>query len=152
MATAWRWRAFGQGERVDAWWPCAPRLARATAFACAVALVYGTCRACCTAGCRGNRPYPSMPGWLAAYFVSLTVLDPFAAVLLLRRRRAGLALGCTVLLTDAAAYGHANYVLDATSGLTFGRVGQGVITALALSLTLAATQLWSAPRPHPASR
>jgi len=72
---------------------------------------------------------------------------PLAAVLLLRRRWAGLALGCTKLLTDATANGYANYVLDDIAGLTVGRVGHGVISALALSLTLAATQLWSVPRP-----
>ncbi len=92
---------------MDAWWPWpwpwpwAPRTARAAAFTCALALVYGTVVHVVHLAMGGTDPYPSMPRWLAAYFVSLTVLDPLAAVLLLQRRRAGLALGCTVLLTDA---------------------------------------------------
>ncbi len=137
---------------MDAWWPGAPRTARAAAFTCALALVYGTVVHVVHLAMGGTAPYPSMPRWLAAYFVSLTVLDPLAAVLLLQRRRAGLALGCTVLLTDAAANGYANYVLDDTAGLTVGRVGHGVISALALSLTLAAAQLWSVPRPGSTGR
>ena len=90
----------------------------------------------------GWDPYPSVPGWLAVYFVSLTVLDPLAAVLLLLRRRAGLLLGDAVLLTDAAANGYANYALDASGGLTVGRVGHAVITLLALALLAATPRLW----------
>ena len=56
-------------------------------------------------------------------------------------------LGCAVLLSDVAANGYANYALDDTAGLTVGRVGHAVIVALALSLTIASTQLWSVPRP-----
>ena len=88
-----------------------------------------------------------MPTWLAVYFVSLTVLDPVAAVLLLQRRRAGLMLGCVVLVTDAAANGYANYVIDASAGLTAGRVGHGVISMLALALVVAAPRLWPWLRP-----
>ena len=90
----------------------------------------------------GGNPYPSVPGWLAVYFVSLTVLDPLAAVLLLLRRRAGLLLGCVVLATDAAANGYANYVVDVSAGVTPGRVGHAVITLLALALLLATPRLW----------
>lgn len=90
----------------------------------------------------GFDPYPLAPGWLAAYFVSLTLLDPLAAVLLLQRRRAGLILGCAVLLTDAGANAYANYVLDVRPGITAGRVGQAVITLLALVLCAAAPRLW----------
>jgi hypothetical protein len=87
-----------------------------------------------------------VPDWLAAYFVSLTVLDPAAAALLLLRRRSGLILSCAVLLTDAAANGYANYVLDAADGITLGRIGQAVITVLAVALTAAAPRLWSSAR------
>ncbi|WP_089297783.1 hypothetical protein [Actinoplanes regularis] len=41
-------------------------------------------------------PYPWAPAWLAAYFTSLTVLDPLAAWLLLDQRRAGLHLAVWV--------------------------------------------------------
>jgi hypothetical protein len=93
--------------------------------------------------------YPSMPGWLAAYFVSLTLLDPAAAVLLALRRRAGLTLGVVVLVTDALANAYANYVVDRAGGVTPGRVGQAVITALAVGLLLAAPRLapWLSRRP-----
>ena len=89
----------------------------------------------------GWDPYPSVPTWLAVYFVSLPALDPAAAVLLLRRRRAGLLLGCGVLVTDAAANGYANYVIDASAGLTVGRVGHAVISVLALALVVAAPRM-----------
>ena len=41
-------------------------------------------------------------------------------------------------MTDAAANGDANYVIDASGGLTAGRVGHGVISMLALALVVAA--------------
>jgi hypothetical protein len=90
-----------------------------------------------------------MPGWLAAYFVSLTLLDPAAAVLLALRRRAGLALGVVVLVTDALANAYANYVVDRTGGVTPGRAGQAVITALAIGLLVAAPRIapWLNRRP-----
>lgn len=100
----------------------------------------------------GGDPYPSLPRWLAVYFVSLTVLDPLAAVLLLLRRRAGLLLGVVVLTTDAAANGYANYGLDSSDGVTAGRVGQAVITMLALVLLLATPRLWPWLDPVPARR
>ncbi|MET8529595.1 hypothetical protein [Micromonospora sp. NPDC005172] len=82
----------------------------------------------------GLRPQLALPGWLAVYFASLTLWDPLAALLLAARRPAGLALGCVVLVTDAAANGYANYVLDPTGGVTPGRIRQAVITALAVAL------------------
>ena len=90
----------------------------------------------------GWNPYPSLPAWLAVYFISLTLFDPVAAMLLLFRRRVGLVLGCTVLVSDAVANGYANYVTDASSGLTAGRVGQAVITLLAVALLTTAPRLW----------
>ncbi|MEU7918036.1 hypothetical protein [Micromonospora zamorensis] len=79
-------------------------------------------------------PQFALPGWLTVYFTSLTLWDPLAALLLVARRVEGLALGCVVLVTDAAANWYANYVLDPTVGVTPGRIGQAVITALALAL------------------
>ena len=60
--------------------------------------------------------------------------DPLAALLLAARRVEGLPLGCVVLTTDAAANWYANYVLDLAVGVTPGRIGQAVITALAVAL------------------
>ncbi|MGC4760190.1 hypothetical protein [Micromonospora trifolii] len=89
------------------------------------------------------RPQLALPGWLAFYFTSLTLWDPLAAVLLAARRVQGLVLGCAVLVTDAAANGYANYVLDPAVGVTPGRIGQAVITGLAVGLV--ALTPWLAP-------
>ncbi|MGC4839544.1 hypothetical protein ACLQ3D_34060 [Micromonospora vinacea] len=88
-------------------------------------------------------PQLALPGWLAFYFTSLTLWDPLAALLLAARRVQGLVLGCAVLVTDAAANGYANYVLDPAGGVTPGRIGQAVITALAVGLV--ALSPWLAP-------
>ncbi|WP_436663052.1 hypothetical protein [Micromonospora sp. URMC 103] len=89
-------------------------------------------------GVRPGGPSPSTPTWLMLYFTSLTVFDPLAALLLALRRIEGLLLGCAVFGSDAAANGYANYVLDTTPGITPGRIGQAVITALAVALIAAA--------------
>ena len=47
------------------------------------------------------------------------------------------------LVTDAAANGYANYVLDPAVGVTPGWIGQSVITALAVGLV--ALSPWLAP-------
>ncbi|GAB2582661.1 hypothetical protein Aab01nite_60190 [Paractinoplanes abujensis] len=78
--------------------------------------------------------YPGLPGWLAAYFVSLTVLDALAVLLLLCRPVAGLYVGGFILVTDALANFYANYVVDTAPGVTAGRIGQAVITLLAVGL------------------
>lgn len=78
----------------------------------------------------GWPPYPWAPTWLAAYFVSLTVLDPLAAWLLLDRRRTGLYLAACVLVTDALANGYASYCLPV--GTPASRVAQAVISCLAV--------------------
>ncbi len=57
-------------------------------------------------------------------------------MLLLLRPAAGLILGAVVLVTDALANGYANYVVDTSGGITAGRIGQAVITLLALGLVL----------------
>ncbi len=90
----------------------------------------------------GLDPYPGLPAWLTGYFVSLTVLDPLAALLLWRGRRCGVLLTGAVFVTDAAANGWANYALDATGGITVGRVGQAMITAAALVFLALAPRLW----------
>ncbi|WP_193616510.1 hypothetical protein [Goekera deserti] len=111
-------------------------------FVTSAVLVYGTVVHVVQLLVGGWDPYPSLPRCLAAYFASLTLLDPLAAVLLLLRRRTGLLLACAVLVTDAAANGYATYAVDATAGLTLGRVGQAVITLLTLALLAATPRLW----------
>jgi hypothetical protein len=50
------------------------RTARAAEFTCALGLVYGTVVHAMHLAMGGTAPYPSMPRWLAAYFVLLAVL------------------------------------------------------------------------------
>jgi len=107
-------------------------------------LAYGTVVHLLQLVVSGFHPYPALPDWLRAYFTALTVLDPLAAVLLARRRRRGLVLAATVLVSDAAANGWGNYALDDTVGITTGRVGQAMITVLAIALVIALPQLWRA--------
>ncbi|WP_241825459.1 hypothetical protein [Micromonospora sp. CB01531] len=82
--------------------------------------------------------------------MSLTLLDPLAALLLVLRRVEGLVLGCVVLATDAVANWYANYLLDPAEGITAGRIGQGLIAALAVALIVAAPRV--APWLHEAPR
>lgn len=117
-----------------------------------VVLAYGTAVHLVHLVTSGFDPYPEMPPLLRVYFVALTVLDPLAAVLLARCTRPGVALSVTVLVSDAAANGWANYALDDSSGLTVGRVGQGVITVLAIAACASVPRLWRATFLHPNPR
>jgi hypothetical protein len=83
----------------------------------------------------GWPPYAWAPGWLAIYFVCLTLFDPLAAALLLAGRPFGLYLGAAILVTDAAANAYADYGLTGTT-LT-NRIAQGAISILALAALLA---------------
>ena len=96
-------------------------------------------------GTGGLPPYRWAPAWLAAYFTSLTVLDPLAAALLLTRRRAGLHLAAAVLVTDALANWYATYCLQVGAGAA--RIAQAVITVLAVAslLTIRRASLWLLP-------
>ena len=128
-------------------WSGLPDVVRRAVLVLSAVFVYGTVVHLVQLLVGGWNPYPSMPGWSAVYFVSLAVLDPLAAALLLLRRRSGLVLGCAVPITDAAANGYANYVIDASAGLTAGRAGHAVITLLALVLLVATPCLWPWLRP-----
>lgn len=123
-------------------WQGAPRAVRTTALAVVVVLVYGTAVHVGELVASGFNPYPDLPSWLRVYFIALTGLDPLAAMLLARRRRSGVVLTVVVLVSDAAANGFANYVLDRTVGVTAGRVGHTVVTMLAIGVCAAAPQLW----------
>lgn len=137
----------GAMARVDWRWPGAPPLAAGVAFTAALALSYGTAVHVVQLVAGGLDPYPNMPAWLSAYFVCLTIADPVAAVLLWRRSRLGVILGCAVLVSDALANGYANYIV-VDSEVTMGRIGQAIITILAVSLCAAARWLPSAPAEH----
>lgn len=139
-------------------WDDAPVLVRRAALGLVLVLAYGTgVHLVHLAGSWGH-PYPTPPGWLPlpgwfrVYGVALTVLDPLAAVLLALRRRSGVALVVAVLVTDAAANGHVNYALDPAVGITAERVGQAVITLLALAAIAVAPSLWRCARSNRRSR
>lgn len=123
-------------------WPSAPQSVRLIVLAILVILVYGTAVHVVQLVTSGFRPHPGVPGWLRTYFIALTVLDPLAALLVARCQRSGVALSVLVLVSDAAANGFANHVLDPAVGVTVGRVGHAVITALAFGVCAAAPRLW----------
>lgn len=84
----------------------------------------------------GWPPYPWAPAWLAAYFISLNVLDPLAAFMLLIPRSMGLYLAAFILITDAGANWYAGYCLS--QGTMTARIAAAVICCLALgSLAIA---------------
>ena len=129
-------------------WDGAPRPARVAAVVAVLVLAYGAVVHVVHLVVVGGLPYPDLPVWLRAYFVSLTLLDPLAAGLLLRRRRSGVVLAVVVLVSDAGANGWVNHVLDPASGVTAGRVGHGAVTLLALGLLATAPALWRATAPR----
>ncbi|MEZ0164031.1 hypothetical protein AB2L27_04530 [Kineococcus sp. LSe6-4] len=92
----------------------------------------------------GWSAYAGAPGWLAAYWSALLVLDPLAAVLVARRHRPGLVLAPGVLVTDAAANGWAVHALGMGGPLAVA--GQAVVAVLALA-SLALTPRWLRRRP-----
>lgn len=112
-------------------WRGVPRAVRFCVAALAAVLAYGGVVHVVQVATGGWPPYPWAPPWLAAYFTSLTVLDPLAAALLLARRRAGLHLAVFVLVTDSAANFYADVVLGRAT--TASRVGLTVITSLAVA-------------------
>lgn len=134
-------------DRVWAGVPLAVRVVVAVVAAAVAVFVYGTAVHLGQLAAGGWHPYRGLPGWLAGYFVALTVLDPVAAGLLACRRRAGLVLGCAVLLSDAAGNGYADYAIRPGQGITAGRAGQAVVTVLAIALLAAAPRVWPWLRP-----
>lgn len=123
-------------------WHGEPAWLRATVVVFVGLLAYGTVVHVVQLLASDGHPYPDVPGWLGAYFISLTVLDPLAAVLLARRHRSGAALTVAVLVTDAMANAVANYTYDASQGVTVGRVSQAVITCIAIAALAAAPAMW----------
>ena len=125
-------------------WQDTSRSVHVAAAAGVVVLTYGTGVHLVQLMASGLDPYPELPGSLRTYFVALTVLDPLAAVLLARHTRTGVTLAVTVLVTDAAANGWANYALDPVAGVTTGRITHAVITVLAIGACTAGPYLWRA--------
>jgi len=78
------------------------------------------------------------PAWLDLYWSSLALVDPPAAVLLLRGRRAGVDLVLAVLATDLAANAYAVFVLLDGSPAKRGGLGR----LLAFGLFVLVTAPW----------
>ncbi|MGI9825074.1 hypothetical protein [Agromyces sp. Marseille-Q5079] len=94
---------------------------------------------------QGFDVYGSMPGWLRVFWVSLTVIDPFVVILLLLRSRAGIWLGCAVMVADV--------VVNWSVALSIpGATGPGLITQPLFLIFLLGTAplLWKA-FPSPAA-
>ncbi len=66
---------------------------------------------------RGWVVFADAPIWMNVYWTSLTFLDPLAAMLLLRARRAGLALALAIMLSDVAVNSYGLYGLDLPSAV-----------------------------------
>jgi len=60
---------------------------------------------------RGWPPYHHGPLTIRIFWTALILLDPIVILLLLRYRRAGLALGASVMLLDVAANSYAAFAL-----------------------------------------
>lgn len=85
----------------------------------------------------GADTYGEFPLALRAFWLSLTVLDPLTAMLLLLRKRVGIILGVVVILTDIAV----NWSVFFTIGGNplFGVVNQ---TLFAVFLLVTTPVLW----------
>ena len=132
-------------------WVGVPRRVRNAVALTVAVFAYGTAVHVVQLLTGGLDPYPSMPSWLAGYFVALTIADPATAILLAFRRIEGLVTGCVVLVTDALANAYANYVVDHAGGVTPGRVGHAVITLMSAALLISAPAIapWLRRRPSP---
>lgn len=123
--------------------PSAPRHVDVLTYVFTAVFAYGTAVHLVQLVGGGSDPYPGVPVTIASFFVVLVVLDPIAAVLFARRRRVGLVFGAAILFLDAAANAVVNYPPHGQAeGVTSGRVGQAVVTVLAVLLVFATPRLW----------
>lgn len=125
-------------------WRGVPVAARVVVSVVVVVLLYGTGVHVVQLAVGGADPYPAVPTWLAAFYVSLVVLDPLAAVLLLRRSRVGIVLAVAVLATNAVGNGYANFILDHGAGFSVGRAAVVVVAGLAVALLVSVRRVWPA--------
>ena len=85
----------------------------------------------------GFGTYAGFPSALRLFWVSLTVLDPLTAALLILRHRAGIVLALTVIVTDIAV----NWTVFVTHG-GHSLFGVGSQTLFAAILLTTASTLW----------
>ena len=125
-------------------WQGEPAWLRATVLAFVGLLTYATAVHVVQLRASDGHPYSNVPGWLGAYFISLTLLDPLGTVRLARRRRSRVVLTVAVLVNDVVANALANNLYDASPGVTVGRIGQAVITCIAIAAITAVPAMWRA--------
>ena len=82
--------------------------------------------------------YGGFPAGVRLFWVSLTILDPVTAVLIILRRRSGIVLGSAVIIADIAV----NWTVFATIGglSVFGVVSQSLFAVL---IAVTARPLWN---------
>ncbi|WP_432483096.1 hypothetical protein [Kineococcus esterisolvens] len=120
-------------------WAREPRWVQAAATALVLLLAWGGLQHLLDFLTGGWSPYAYAPRWLATYWSALLLLDPLVAVLIARRRRAGLLLGPLIPLTDAAANGYAIHALGL--GGPLAPIGQGVVSVVAIASTVLTPRL-----------
>ena len=129
-------------------WGGAPHWIRRTVLLLVTVLIYGTAVHAVQLPASGLDPYPELPRGLRIYFTALLVLDPSrcrAAGTSPPQRSRSLGGGAC---SDAVANGIANYALDPAGGVTAGRLGQAVITVLAIGACAATPALWRSAFPR----
>jgi len=123
-----------------------------------VALVWGAVVHLVAATLALTGPLPlvdsAVPAPIGAYYLSLTALDPLAAVLLALRRRVGLGVGAAVLVSDAVVNGYAIYWLG--TGVRWAWAGHLVVSLVAVTVVVTWPVVspwllrWRSPAPAPA--
>lgn len=110
----------------------AGRLTRAARWLWVAGFGVGACTHVLDLVAGGAQVYAGFPTAVRVFWVSLTVLDPLAVVLVLRRRRAGVALGVAVMVADVAV----NWTVHAVVG---GGSPRGLVTLTAFGVLVLAT-------------
>jgi hypothetical protein len=142
-----------QLTRPQRWWKWADasRTNRRVALAGVVLLCYGTLLHIIQLLLSGVNFNGNLPAWAVVYFTALTLLDPLGAVLLAQARRSGLVFAVSILVTDSIANGWVNFVLDASRGITVGRIGSTLLTLIAVAALAVTPRLWRSRPTHEAA-
>lgn len=94
----------------------------------------------------GATVYAGFPDGVRVFWIALTVLDPLVVTLTVLRLRAGVVLGCAVMIADVAVNATVFALMPGLSPL--GLVSQIVFGVFVL---LTAPLLWRAARRRPAT-
>ena len=60
----------------------------------------------------GFLPYTMAPDWINVYWTSLTAFDPLVVLLLWKHRKAAVALGITIMVSDVTINSYVYFMLD----------------------------------------